>query len=1027
MAPPAESGRTTRTPSPSVTNFKSRFPLFGRRSKTAPEVTQVDKQEKPTRKGPAAGTGHEGYGRLGFHRRRSSSLSSSGGIPGTMSSQGSMSNDPFLADRINPVVISGGEVVENRNTSSELSRTESNQSFGFDRSRAASRNDSQASLSSRGGRTTLWPSAFPRDSSQAPSVRSRRPSDSSDSEAITMKSTLAFRRSVQRKQSPDQTQVRLPKPINTRPARGAPSPAVTSMDTSIMSDDSMFGGRQESSRARKEEVPAGPKKLTKRARSPRKWNLFGRSQSQPASAKKNEPTQAAAPTTVQIVQVKHEPKTKAFYTMIELSEPEDAEFQNVQDVLREAEVSSPRSSQQSPTERRPSFSRSESAPMPRMESPITRTQCLPQQRPLEPQRPAPPTSQRTALDPPASITRGVVPAPRTGRPSRLPQVGRIPKVVSARPEAASPKSFSRPFNRISLQVLPARLDLLDTDSVAKGPTPPKSPTPDLTQEGSTLTGGTLGTNSDSQYRLSKEFSPSPAQEAREFLRFSPRKGSQSTSCTTSTSSGILTFADATAVIPAPYAPLVEDEIWDEYNDFLGEEVMKVPPSAGSSHGVPFYLEGLCHDGADIKDRLHLQPTLANANAVKEQEPIEDKPPVASSVYSTDVVEQLNDALQALEEPSTTTVPLSEMVMSRRSVDQETLDSVKQDLPQAGSGSSKRSRKSRTSDASGFSQMSEDTSPLSQVNLRVGSMTVSKWLSFGHVLFSPAREELVPAVGSLKRHSILVVDGLGNDDWSFYAAETYPAATFFNLSPRAPISVEQQNTSFPLSPPNHHQIQYTSYADKFPFAPESFTTVVFRFPAAAPESEYRNIVTEARRVLKPGGYIELSILDVDLNNMGPHARRAVRRLKERVHHRAPETNLASASDLILRLMGTRGFADVKSCRVGVPVASAITRSSGSEASYKQARKQKEKKDERSLAEMMSDESAVADEGITKMVAKVGRWWYSRCYENGAAQLGSVSGTMWNDRQLLAECEEWRTSLKLMVCYARVPEIKRVASV
>jgi hypothetical protein len=81
-------------------------------------------------------------------------------------------------------------------------------------------------------------------------------------------------------------------------------------------------------------------------------------------------------------------------------------------------------------------------------------------------------------------------------------------------------------------------------------------------------------------------------------------------------------------------------------------------------------------------------------------------------------------------------------------------------------------------------------------------------------------------------------------------------------------------------------------------------------------------------------------------------------------------------------------------------------------------------------MMNDESAVADESITKMVAKVGRWWYSQCYENAAVPspgLGS-NKSMWSDKALLAECEEWGTSLKLMVCHARVPESRgRVASI
>jgi hypothetical protein len=315
------------------------------------------------------------------------------------------------------------------------------------------------------------------------------------------------------------------------------------------------------------------------------------------------------------------------------------------------------------------------------------------------------------------------------------------------------------------------------------------------------------------------------------------------------------------------------------------------------------------------------------------------------------------------------------------------------------------------------------------------MTVSKWLTFGHVLFSPVRDELISVVGSLKRPSILVIDGLGNDDWSFYAAETYPAATFFNLSPRAPLPADHRSsTALPLTPPNHHQIQYRSYGERFPFGAESFTAVVFRFLAAAPEAQYRNVISEARRVLKPGGFIELSILDVDLNNMGNRGRRSIRRLKERIHAVTPDTSLGSTSDLMLRLLGRKGFADVKTCRVGVPVASPIARSSSSEPSTsggKRGSTSKPKRDDRSLPELISDEGPVADESITKMVSKVGRWWYNRCYESAASASASASGSrssLWSDKALLSECAEWGTSLKLMVCHARVPDRSaRVASI
>ncbi|WQF89737.1 Putative S-adenosyl-L-methionine-dependent methyltransferase superfamily [Colletotrichum destructivum] len=993
-------GRVTRTPSPNTSTF-SRFVFFGRRSKTTPEAPQVDKKDKPARKGPAAGTGHEGYGRLGGIRRKSGSSTTNLARPslGPGSSQDSLSSsqpsDTFLLDRMNPVVISGGEIIENRNHSVDLARSESNQSLGH---------GSEVSTTSSAGRG-LAPSAIPRGRPH-PSLSSRRPSDSSESEAVTMKSTLAFRRSVQRlRSSPDQSPLKLPQPINTA---GITSPSINSQDTTILSDDSQFEMHREVIRGRIAAATAQPpKKLVKRARSPRKWNLFSRSQNQPNTKKEKEAIPVAA--TVKIVQ--HKPA--AFYTLMDGSEQEDTSPQDVEEILREAKVfdlPSPlplfkerRTSSASQEQRRESLSRllqptRSSQARRNSATAAPKSTSIPAIRSMKPTH----TSQSSA----SKLAEA--------RPSRLPQVGRIPKVVTSRPEHTSSRSFSRPFNRISLQKQPQAAGF-NPDFVASGPTPPEMSTPELSRGESTETSDK--TNSDPRTSLLPDRTPEMIHIGNEFLTFSPRKNSERTTSTDSSSCGMYTLADALAFVPNPDAPLVEDEIWDEYNDLIGE----VPPSATSSRGVPFHLETY---GSRISKRS-LKP-LESPTITSPPKPLEKSAEVntgatTSSVYSADMTERLKAAFALKpEEDSTTIVPVAEVPASV--IDRESTELARR-ATAASQRSSGSSRKSRQSDCS--CRSSEDESPLSQVNLRVGSMTVSKWLSFGHVLFSPARDQLLDVVGSLKRHSILVVDGLGNDDWSFYAAETYPAATFFNLSPRAPLPEEHKNSSsFPLSPPNHHQIQYLSHTEKFPFGPESFTSVVFRFAAAAPESHYRNIVSEARRVLKPGGYLELSILDVDLNNMGNRGRRTIRRLKERIHERNPEISIGSTSDIILRLLGRKGFSDVKTCRVGVPVASIITRSDSGSKKPPVARSRKSK-EVRSLAEMMNDDGESADENITKMVARVGRWWYTRCYESAAGTANSKS--MWTDRALLSECEELRTSFKLMVCYARVPERARTASI
>lgn len=1027
-----ESRKTARTPSPNVSSstFKTRFPLFSRRNKSTSEAlptAAAEKKDKTSRKGPAAGTGHEGYGRLGQVRRRSGSMTTAmRSIPGTMSSQESLASnqpsDPFLAERMNPVVIAGGEIVENRNVSSDFARP----SLG-------SKNNSELSLSSQEAGSALWPSALPRGAAPTHSQGIRRPSDSSDSDGPAMKSTLVFRRSIQRLKTTDR----------------ATTPSMKSQDTTIIPDDSPHEARPRQMVMKSDSAHPTPKKLIKRPKSPRKWNLFGRS-SQAVSTKKQPeaPQLSAAVTVVQ-------PKPVAFYAIIDSSEQEDEGPVDVKDVLREAQVSRA----PSPPPRNPS--RSEGQPsVPENHSQDLGVEEVEVEKPEMVQAPTKlsvsvETRKRSDSAQPSRVPQPS-PTPKTAstRPSRLPQVGRIPKVINSRPEPLPPKSFSRPFQSGRLPIRPLSSTQASGDEfVAKGPSPPNpsSPVEEPSPEGKPAS-AEADLDPTPTYRLSREMPSEASRSQNEFFIFPRRKDSDCTSTTSSSCSGLFSYSDATAVVPDSSAPLAEDEIWDEYNDLIGDDVLRVPPSAGSSQGKPFHLEMWGKRLAKEDNQPMKSPTIdAHIESDCETEfegeaEVQVEPrPVASSVYSSDMTAKINEALEAAEGP-TSSFSISEFVSGYGDDDNKNNKAVPQPQNQRTSTSwSLKGGVVRQSHASGSSQGSDDNSAVSQVNLRVGSMTVSKWLTFGHVLFSPVRDQLVPIVGSLKRHSILVIDGLGNDDWSFYAAETYPEATFFNLSPRAPLPTEPQDSpsTIPLNPPNHHQIQYRSPMDKFPFGPQSFTAVVYRFPVAAPESHYRNIITEARRVLKPGGYMELSILDMDMNNMGNRSRRAVRRLKERIHIRSPHLSLGSSSDLMLRLLGRKGFTDIKTCRVGVPVASAISPSPGAgmESTSKNSSsrtatgsatnpsgvaRKRGKTDTRSLAEMINDDGPVADESITKMVAKVGRWWYDRCYVGMAPESGGRS--MWNDQALLAECEEWRTTLKLMVCHARMPDGKsRVASI
>ncbi|KAG9247306.1 hypothetical protein BJ878DRAFT_201379 [Calycina marina] len=1009
----------TRTPSPSVSNPKSRFGFFGRRNRTAPEVPTIITMERTSRKGPAAGTGHEGYGKYAARGRSTSTgvagrvrERSTSGAHSSEESVASQTHDPFFLERMSPVVIAGGgEIIENRNTSLDSNTLGSNSGKPFSRPTSESKSSSKTSLSQGPNRTTLWPSALSRENMRTSLAPKRRPPPDSSDEAMS-RPTLALRRSMQRLNSFTST-ANPPKPILI-PDMGT-SLSLGSLESSIISEESQMERFADINRGRKGHLTQS-RKFEKRPKSPRKWNFFHRSQ--PADKSKDQEKIEALTVTVGRPPVKAVPH----YALLDSSDENlGTDEINLQDILRDAEVVDLSNYDLDALQfgaYKENLRRIED-----LNAVMTTGVFLPERSPIifsspEPtQTPemheaefqshkdmtSPKTNMSSEVTKPAEDTTTLLPtAPAPSRPSRLAQVGRIPKVISARPETTSPKSFSRPFTCLSAIHAPQRIVMPDKELFALSPSPPRPSIPEPRQ---------AEIISNILYTSPKGGSETASTSHEDFLSFSPRKNSEATTTTISTSSGLSLLT--TAVIPEPGATLAEDEVWDEYNDLMGE---KESPSATSSHGDQFRYESCETKSVPLSTLQELQsPALSRETSSIQQRlapanPMRRSMLTSSSVFSVDMSQKIRES--AAEKSPTTPMSFGDFFSGYGDRNNA---ANKQSKPQR---SSQESRNSRTSSKHGCTTSElvpiseqEDNSPASQVNLRIGSMTVSKWLTFGHVLFSPAREEMMQMDGTTKAHSILVIDGLGNDDWSFYASETYPFATFYNLSPTRPLSSSQRLSDGPTIPPNHRQVQYTSPLNKFPFPSSTFHIVVFRFPTAMSTASYANIISESKRVLKPGGYLELAVLDLDMLNMGTQARRAVRKLKIQMQTIDPATDLSSASDTVLKLVGKRGFRDVKSCNVGVPVASPIR--AKAEPSTKEV----------SLASMLQDESSASDEGITKMVARVGRWWYTRCYESRIHNLESLASdvipSFFHDSAVLQECETWNSSFKLVVAYAQKP--------
>lgn len=136
---------------------------------------------------------------------------------------------------------------------------------------------------------------------------------------------------------------------------------------------------------------------------------------------------------------------------------------------------------------------------------------------------------------------------------------------------------------------------------------------------------------------------------------------------------------------------------------------------------------------------------------------------------------------------------------------------------------------------------------------------------------------------------------------------------------------------------------------------------------------------------------MSTIDMDLVNMGSRARKAVKNLKTRLHQADGRLSLWNQGDAFLKLLGRRGFEGIQRCVVALPAAGRVSRSQDSASSRAESPAQTRKvhivDDEMEgpgLADLLrgKNEDGQLDEQITKTVARVGRWWYSTCYEEAA---------------------------------------------
>ena len=1020
-----------------------KFNFFARQTKAVAESTSLSSVDKSIKKGPAAGTGHEGYGKYARRGRNgsTSSIGSRGRSPSvdsnlsraahpsasrrsSIASQSEPELDDFYKDRLAPVVIGGGgRILENQNSKLGLHRIESHESF--------------ASLTSG---SPLAPHPPPKSHKRVYGSRSQQekrflsPKDTSfpESHAVnnlhlsnevpslqvsTKTPTLATRRSLYRSRSSKEAgSLKVLSPIDTTAL--ASSPSLDSYDT-LQS----FGPGSESTNISTDDVSEGhegnwlkPRKTLERVKLPERWNFLQKVLHSPkkssfAIVPESSPELGRLPATVSKT-----PSQRCVAHYAILDEPEEESSESLEDLLHGIEEdlelrqqSDAKNNDWESRNRKQEREASLLLPPP----PMIARDFSQQQRPASPkvtlhrQGNNSNTKSEPKINIPPSAPKPLV------KGSRLAQVGRIPKVVSSRDRLHKPSqhSFSRPFQRKPQPAVP---------STQEAPLRVDTSVGQLAQQ---QEADTFISNSLEKYTWTSDLNPpmtdnpqSANYSDQEFIRFSPRKGSE---VSVSGSSGVLNYANMTAVLPTPDSTLSEDEIWNEYDELLDHVVSSIAVSdtSLSGHGSykPIQSLKMRHQASSDDPRKEspiirsprssgstiiarsprlLPLQMVMSPTVSATSPKFDVPPVSPISFS-DFFAGYGDRSSAAA------------TATRQSSSSGSRYSLYNTLSKSGSHSSRGSPNEKRYKEI-MNQKSSD-SYNAQNNLRFSAVMASRWLSFNRVLFSPAQEE----VESNRQERILVLDGLGNDDWSSYCALTYPDAIVYNLGNLRPVSARKRESPEWKALPNHRQIHHAGIAHPFPFPRGFFAVVVLRFPIASSEPAYYNAVSESKRVLRPGGYLELSVLDIDMVNMGNRARRAVRALKTKMQDTHSQVSLSSISDIMQKMLGRRGFENLNRCVVGVPVARSISDSRSGSIDDR----------DMSLDEMLKDRSSLGDVPITKMVAKVGRWWWSRCYERALTDELPRDSSLWNDKALLKECVTRETGFKLLICYAQKPSNPR----
>ncbi|KAG4035714.1 hypothetical protein MFRU_001g04820 [Monilinia fructicola] len=174
---------------------------------------------------------------------------------------------------------------------------------------------------------------------------------------------------------------------------------------------------------------------------------------------------------------------------------------------------------------------------------------------------------------------------------------------------------------------------------------------------------------------------------------------------------------------------------------------------------------------------------------------------------------------------------------------------------------------------------KESEALEQMAPAAWNVTATKLLNGGRLIAAPVAKRLArlssmgPTINGTPRDRARILDlgGQATCDWAWHCATEYPNCKVYTVTTKA---LRQLSNSNIRGPKNLRQVAVDRLV-KLPWKDNQFDLVsareiysILKERGENGEDEWEACLKECMRILKPGGYLEFSIMDSDIVNAGP---------------------------------------------------------------------------------------------------------------------------------------------------------------